>query len=504
MSNADIEVVQQTVENEVNFEGETQIVVVQERIIQVVEVVSGFVPSDEYVRKSGDTMTGDLEVNTKITENGADLISVASGDRIIYLQKDGDDNNDGRTPATAFLTRQKAYNVAAIQRSTEETVIQYGEGIWDDEGVMPTVGFGTVRELGSDTLDPSKTVIKGTLDVPAISYGTRIENSGIYLIVEGIQYRDHFFSMYGENARVDFIGCQWDECSYGFRGNGGSKVRFIEGDVPNSYVGWNGNNFAFLTGVGGSIVVSDNIEVRNMDRAFSVQSGAFSVTGSYDPVLVHKENATFGPFGVYSAGNSRVSISGSFDADGNDASVSSESALIYASLGQTIVTIIGGNPQTIKDYEQRIATSETGTVSLSDGSTVWNETNINRPFKVTLGSFSDGVDGTLGESGGEYRTPALDSSIIISDFNDDIKTADFEYTLVDRRVQFDTSGGAITADFPADPTNGQTHSAIVVVGGNDLTMDGNGKNILGSTTYTISSVGATTFLYNGTQWIIIS
>lgn len=508
MSNADIEVVQQIVENEVNFEGETQIVVVQERIIQVVEVVSGFVPSDEYVRKSGDTMTGDLEVNTQITEAGNRVVSVKEGTRTLYVEKTGNDSNDGLTPATAFLTRQKGLNVAAIQYSTEQTDLFVGVGDWDDDAVMPGIAYGTIRVVGADTSDPTQTVFLGGLSTPAISTGIDHRNNSADLIVEGVEMKDHFFSIYCENTKLTMKGIKWTNCSYAYRDDGGTQASIVPGDYATQYDGWTiGNNFAFTVGRGGKLSLSTHIVANNMDRMWSVSpGGSFNLSSGGSWNVTHKASPTFGPFTVFTDGEVSVSLQGDTTTDGVDNPVSDDGAWIYSSDGRPAsVRFIGGYTHTISNLKRRFGSSTQGTFSVSDSDSVtFIETNVPSGPQINIGSVAFDTESIITKAGAEYSAQGFDSRIVISPFNDDIKTADYEYIVTDRRVQFDTSAMSLTADLPSAPITGQTHAAIVETGGNDLIMDGNGNNIHGSTTYTISTVGSTTFMYNGTQWVLVT
>lgn len=72
----------------------------------------------------------------------------------------------------------------------------------------------------------------------------------------------------------------------------------------------------------------------------------------------------------------------------------------------------------------------------------------------------------------------------------------------ERNLLCDTSGGAFTLTLPATPTAGRVVSVILDVAGNDLTIDGNGKNINGEATKLLGTVGGVNFIYNGTQWNI--
>jgi hypothetical protein len=435
------------------------------------------------------------------------LVSISSATRTIYVTKTGDDaTGDGRTVGTAFLTRQKALDVAAIQRSVDETVIQYGAGTWDGGAVIGTVAFGTIREKGNNTLDPTETKFEGGLDSFQFTWGIRNENTGVYYIAEGVEFSNHFYAMQAENTRIDIVGCTFTQCSYGFRDLGGSTLQILKGDVSNNYVGWSaGTNFAFSGGLNGKIILADDIVATGMDRFIALQDGgSLTKSSGFIPDVTFKTNATQGPFGVFADGKTRISIQGDWVLDGNDATPNAEAAFIFASSGSPCaVTIIGGATITLTDFAYRFNSSDDGIFQMNDGGSVtWTETNVASTYNVNIGSTASSTTSTIATAGGTWTEAVFDSKSVILPLDLVIKTADLTLEITDTRTQYDTSGGAITVDLPAAPITKETHTVIVETGGNNLTVDGNGNNIHGSATYVISSVGATSFIYNGTQWVL--
>ena len=83
-----------------------------------------------------------------------------------------------------------------------------------------------------------------------------------------------------------------------------------------------------------------------------------------------------------------------------------------------------------------------------------------------------------------------------------VKTANYTVVSADDNILCNTSGGGFTVTLPASPEDGRVYSVLLDVAGNDLTVDGNGNNINGSTTAVWGSVGAIILVYNGTQWNI--
>jgi hypothetical protein len=89
----------------------------------------------------------------------------------------------------------------------------------------------------------------------------------------------------------------------------------------------------------------------------------------------------------------------------------------------------------------------------------------------------------------------------IENINSTAKTANYTVTATDDNVLCDTSGGAFTITLPASPETGRVYTVILETAGYILTIDGNGNNIIGSTTLTLSSADdAAQLIYNGTQW----
>ena len=96
---------------------------------------------------------------------------------------------------------------------------------------------------------------------------------------------------------------------------------------------------------------------------------------------------------------------------------------------------------------------------------------------------------------------AITATGVIENVNTTAKTANYTITATDDNVICDTSGGAFTITLPASPENGRVYTIILETAGNILTLDGNGKNIVGAATLLITSADdAAVVVYNGTQW----
>ena len=124
-----------------------------------------------------------------------------------------------------------------------------------------------------------------------------------------------------------------------------------------------------------------------------------------------------------------------------------------------------------------------------DGSIYYDGTNLVINPKETGTGYLD-VQGTIAVTG------------VIEEVNTTTKTANYTVVGTDDNILCDTSGGGFTVTLPASPEDGRVYSVLLDVAGNDITVDGNGNNINGSTTAVWGSVGAIILVYNGTQWNI--
>jgi hypothetical protein len=84
------------------------------------------------------------------------------------------------------------------------------------------------------------------------------------------------------------------------------------------------------------------------------------------------------------------------------------------------------------------------------------------------------------------------------------KTANYTVTNSDARIYVDSSGGAFTITLPSSPVTGKEIEIIDSVGScttYNVTVNGNGKNIIGNTTALMNmNYIAFILVYNGTQW----
>jgi len=91
----------------------------------------------------------------------------------------------------------------------------------------------------------------------------------------------------------------------------------------------------------------------------------------------------------------------------------------------------------------------------------------------------------------------------IESINATAKTANYTVVSTDDNVVCDTSGGAFTVTLPASPEAGRVHAVILETAGNILTVSGNGKNIIGNATMTMSSAyDSASLIYSGAQWLL--
>jgi len=74
----------------------------------------------------------------------------------------------------------------------------------------------------------------------------------------------------------------------------------------------------------------------------------------------------------------------------------------------------------------------------------------------------------------------------------------------DDHIDYDDTGGAITASLPASPVTGKQYSHSKIGNTANVVISGNGKNINGSSTHTLTVQYATIVtLYTGTEWRIV-
>lgn len=97
---------------------------------------------------------------------------------------------------------------------------------------------------------------------------------------------------------------------------------------------------------------------------------------------------------------------------------------------------------------------------------------------------------------------AIKHTGIIENINTTAKTGAYTIVATDDNIVADTSGGAFTITLPASPETGRIYTILLETAGSTLTVDGNGNNINGSATLTMSSVSSAQLVFNSTQWLI--
>lgn len=151
--------------------------------------------------------------------------------------------------------------------------------------------------------------------------------------------------------------------------------------------------------------------------------------------------------------------------------------------------------------------------------TVWNIRDVDFPFKAVLGAQTVNTTNTLvvtfarfkieyqdvGQASGTsiQNTAASDISWLST------KTSNFVAGTTDSYIPVDTTGGVVTITLPPSPNNGERH-IIADVGGNaatnNITVNGNGHNIIGSSSYIITgpyNVLEVAYNTDKTIWVII-
>lgn len=137
----------------------------------------------------------------------------------------------------------------------------------------------------------------------------------------------------------------------------------------------------------------------------------------------------------------------------------------------------------------------------------------------------DGSDGTIGDSG--LRKTVASGGTMALDYDGttflsydgsatNIKgglqlttprqaTSNSNIVASDVTVSFDTSSGNLTATLLASPNDGEIHNIVHTAGANTLTVDGNGKNLMGSATILVLLGQAVQIQYSAAegQWLIL-
>ncbi len=158
--------------------------------------------------------------------------------------------------------------------------------------------------------------------------------------------------------------------------------------------------------------------------------------------------------------------------------------LIFISGTTTLKRVSSGNPNTLAD----VVSSGS---SLLGSNNTWTGSNVfSGAFSVT--ATSDFNASALFQGGIQFHVEIVTTSPFTA-------TTASVYISVNRTV-----AGATTVNLPATPNQGQ----LVFVkddkgdaGANNITIQGNGKNIDGAGSKVISSnLGVFTLIYNGTQW----
>lgn len=197
---------------------------------------------DMFLKKTGDTGTGDftfeqdVEVNGNLTENGARAFTVLQSVRNLYVNEStGDDSNDGRSAATPFATIQKGLNEAAFQASSDQTIVNIAPGTYAEAVVSPKYGLGEVLLLG-DRSTPANVIIQGDLPAAIASTGITHYDTTFALVVEGITFQNYFYCMQAQNARLEVGGCVGDNIGYFVRQRENSSLLLFDNGVANTTI----------------------------------------------------------------------------------------------------------------------------------------------------------------------------------------------------------------------------------------------------------------------------
>lgn len=127
--------------------------------------------------------------------------------------------------------------------------------------------------------------------------------------------------------------------------------------------------------------------------------------------------------------------------------------------------------------------------------TVLNMVEATTPFKVSIGAQTVNTSNNFEVTFARIKIEYLDmGSPNSSLFSSDVvwiptKTSNYVVNVTDKSIPVDTTSGSVTITLPASPSDGESH-LISDVGGlaatNNIIVNGNGRNIIGSSTYVIT------------------
>ena len=166
-----------------------------------------------------------------------------------------------------------------------------------------------------------------------------------------------------------------------------------------------------------------------------------------------------------------------------------DATILYDGTDLIIKPDVVGTGDVVVDGHISLADSDTLKLGTGDDASVtYDGTNVVVNPKVAGTGILD-VTGTVRSDGR------------IEEINTTAKTANYTVVATDDNILCDTSGGAFTVTLPATPEDGRVYTIILETAGNTLTIDGNGKNIVGNATLLLNQPhDAPVLIYNGTQW----
>lgn len=107
-------------------------------------------------------------------------------------------------------------------------------------------------------------------------------------------------------------------------------------------------------------------------------------------------------------------------------------------------------------------------------------------------------DGSMTEESTHF---SLKTGASVENISTTPKTDDYTVLVADENLVFDTSSRKITVTMLAAPVDGKKLAIILETAGNDLTVAGNGKNILGDSSLVMNTESeGVQMIYNGIQW----
>lgn len=242
-----------------------------------------------------------------------------------YVSTTGDDNNDGDTPATAYLTPHKGVNEAC--KYLGEKTVQFLDGTFNISTVLSIPIYATGRlNLIGDPTDPSNVVIDaGANLITIIGHGgdlsflggqNTLQNS-CEVFIDGITLENGLFSFWVDGGKLTVGSLAMNPIGYGVTCAGVGKVFFSEVATASTITS-SGGLGGFLLANQGSVICHQGLTLNNVEYGFNCDnSGTLEIVDGIDVTinLANTENAV----GLFIQRGSDVNLNANFNIIGHPA-----------------------------------------------------------------------------------------------------------------------------------------------------------------------------------------